>query len=282
MSQCLRCEPNYCALEAGSSDSLGRHPAQNHPRERGSSGVLMETPIADLRALGGRLNNLNEIFRVQGEILAHGEEFVEPLAALLLSEPSGFPEPRVAAAECLGAIGGEKAIAALIQVLDYYDLQPLGPVQRFAEETVRNAAARRLGRFPEPHVIAALLSSLSGARLIGAGEALAKLGEAQTIPYLIECLEDDYKKEKAMEALRRFDRAAIPFLCFVKGVEPPLSRERRCRAADLLGELKAPEAVQALEIGRDDENAEVRIASSVALAKLGIAHHEAICQLLAG
>ena len=67
----------------------------------------MESRDTDLRVLVGRLNNLHEIFRVQGEILTYGEEAVEPLAALLVSEPSGFSEPRVAAAECLGAIGTE-------------------------------------------------------------------------------------------------------------------------------------------------------------------------------
>ncbi|HWP59855.1 MAG TPA: hypothetical protein VNL14_18325 [Candidatus Acidoferrales bacterium] len=124
-----------------------------------------------------RLNNLNEIFRVQGEVLAHGEETVEPLAELLLSPPSTFVEPRVAAAECLGAIGGDKAIDALIRVLHSHDLQSLGPVRRFAEEAVRNATACRLARFPRRRVIGALLCSLRESRLIGAGEALATLGE---------------------------------------------------------------------------------------------------------
>jgi HEAT repeat protein len=147
------------------------------------------------------------------------------LAALLLSEPSTFPEPRVAAAECLGIIGGDKAVDALIRVLDYYELRDLGPVQRFAEETVRNAAARRLARFRQPQVIDALLSSLRQDPLIGAGQALAELGETRAIPYLIECLEDDYKKEKATEALRQFDQATVRYLCdaverprFVEGI----------------------------------------------------------------
>ena len=59
----------------------------------------------EARALVARLNNLNEIFRVRGEILGCGEAAVEPLAELLLSPPSAFSEARVAAAECLGALG---------------------------------------------------------------------------------------------------------------------------------------------------------------------------------
>ena len=83
----------------------------------------IQTPVA-------KLNNLHEIFRGQGEILSCGKEAVEPLATLLLSEPSTFPEPRVAAAECWGVIGRDRAVHALIRVLDYYVLPGLAPVQR--------------------------------------------------------------------------------------------------------------------------------------------------------
>ena len=151
----------------------------------------------EAQALVARLNNLHEIFRVQGEILAYGEETVEPLAELLLSPPSTFSEPRVAAAECLGAIGSDKAVGALIRVLDCHDLETLGPVQRFAEDAVRNVAARRLAQFGSPKVSDSLLLALQSNHLIGAGQALAHLGDTRAIPYLIECLEDDYKKEKA-------------------------------------------------------------------------------------
>ena len=249
----------------------------------------MESRDTDLRVLVGRLNNLHEIFRVQGEILTYGEEAVEPLAALLVSEPSGFSEPRVAAAECLEAIGTETAIGALIRVLDYHDLKELEPVQRFAEENVRNAAARRLARFRQPQVVAALLLSLQRDHLIGAGQALAEMEEAAAIPYLIECLEDDYKKEKANEALRRFGYAAVPQLCnavehprSVYGVEPPLSQERRYRAAELLGQLKAPESVPVLQAATRDHSKQVRIVCSIALAEMGIVTEPLVCQLLGG
>ena len=131
----------------------------------------------EAQALVARLNNLHEIFRVQGEILAYGEETVEPLAELLLSPPSTFSEPRVAAAECLGAIGGDQAVDALIRVLDYHDLETLGPVQRFAEDAVRNVAARRLARFASPKVCDSLLLALQRNHLIGAGQALARTCE---------------------------------------------------------------------------------------------------------
>ena len=243
----------------------------------------------EAQALVARLNNLHDIFRVQGEILAYGQETVEPLAELLLSPPSTFSEPRVAAAECLGAIGGDKAVDALIRVLDYYDLETLGPVQRFAEDAVRNVAARRLAQFGSPKVSDSLLLALQRNHLIGAGQALAHLGDTRAIPYLIECLEDDYKKEKAIVALRQFGQAAVSYLCeaierprFVQGVEPPLSQERRSRAAELLGHLKAREALPALEAGLHDESESVRIACSVALAGLGMITEDGLAQLIAG
>jgi HEAT repeat protein len=240
-------------------------------------------------ALVARLNNLQEIFRAQGEILAYGEAAVEPLAKLLLSAPSAFSEARAAAAECLAALGGDEAVDALIRVLDYYDLDTLGPVQRFAEETVRNVAARRLYRFPSPKVHDALLLALQNNHLIGAGQALAQLGDTRAISYLIECLEDDYKKEKATVALRQFGQAAVSYLCeavghprWVGGVEPPGSQERRSRAAELLGQLKPREALPWLNGGLRDESESVRIACSVALAGLGITTEESLAQLIAG
>lgn len=243
----------------------------------------------EARALVARLNNLNEIFRAQGEIFAYGEETVEPLAELLLSPPSTFPEPRVAAAECLGTIGGDKAVGALIRVLDCHDVESLGPVQRFAEDTVRNVAARRLARCTSPNVRDSLLLALQNNHLIGAGQALAHLGDTRAIPSLIECLEDDYKKEKATVALRQFGQSAVSYLCeavghprWVEDVEPPLSQERRSRAAELLGQLKAREALPALSAGLLDESEAVRIACSVALAGLGFLSEPSLAQLIAG
>jgi HEAT repeat protein len=250
----------------------------------------METATTDIWALVARLNNLHEIFRVQGEILVHGQAAVEPLVALLLSPPSTFPQPRVAAAECLGAIGSETAIDALIRVLDYNNLQALGPVQRLAEETVRNAAARQLGKFPFPHVIDALLAALKRDHLIEAGVTLAQLGEKQAIPALLECLEDDVKKEKATDALRCFGAMVVPSLedalrhpRLVEGVEPPLSEERRTRAALLLGDLGAREVIPTLRERLRDDSHKVRLECALALVVLlGKEAQEAVPLLIEG
>lgn len=250
----------------------------------------METANPAVWALVARLHNLHEIFRIQGELLLYGEDAVEPLAELLLSPPSTFPQPRAAAAECLGIIGSERAIDALIHVLDHNNLQTIGPVQRLAEETIRNAAARQLGRFSLPRVVDALLASLQQDHLIGAGVALAQLGEVRAIPSLLECLEDDVKKEKATEALRRFGHVVIPALQdalsqprLVEGLEPPLSEERRARAAELLGALGAGAAIPALHDGLWDDSSRVRLECALALvALLGTEAQEAVSSLIVG
>jgi HEAT repeat protein len=250
----------------------------------------METVKPDVWALVARLQNLHEIFRAQGEILCHGEEAVEPLAAMLLSSPSTFPQPRVAAAECLGVIGDARAIDALIRVLDHYDLQSLGPVQRLAEETVRNAAAQQLGRFPLSQVIGALCTALTRDHLIEAGVALARLGVAQAIPPLLECLEDDVKKEKATTALLQFGSTALPFLLsavrqprFVDGVEPPVSQERRARVAALLSELGDRDALPVLRERLQDESLAVCVECALALVALeGVETQETVSLLLIG
>lgn len=72
LSQRLRCQPNHRAVEAGSSDAVRHHPAQQHPRERRSEGVLVETPISELPALVGGLNNLQEIFCIQSKVSRTG------------------------------------------------------------------------------------------------------------------------------------------------------------------------------------------------------------------
>ena len=92
-----------------------------------------------------------------------------------------------------------------------------------------------------------------------------------------------------MEALRQFAQAAVPYLCealerrrFVEGVEPPGSEQRRSRAAELLGQLKAREALSVLQAGVHDESEPVRVASSIALAEMGIATEAVLCQLITG
>jgi MFS family permease/HEAT repeat protein len=230
---------------------------------------------SDLSSLVARLNSLGEIFRVQGEILAAGRATVPALALFLEGPPSVFPQPRVAAAECLGILGGEAALAALLAAVAREHRSIGDPVTAAAEECVRNTAARQLARFHGPRVVPALLAALSADHLIGAGESLAARGETAAIPHLVECLEDDAKRTLALEALRRFGVAVIPELTRallsahqVFGTETPSSVIRRAAAAELLGELHAAAALPALRAAVAEARERVSIAAAVALAEI--------------
>lgn len=241
--------------------------------------------VDEAARLVARLDNLGEIFRVQGEILAFGRKTVPPLAALLGGPPSVFPQPRVAAAECLGALGGEDALAALLAEVQRDHRAIEDPATAMAEECVRNAAARQLRRFDDSRVTPVLLSALAEHHLIGAGETLAELGVNEAIPHLIECLEDDAKRGIAVEALRRFGGIAVPGLtralrsaCDNAGGEPPGSVIRRTHAAQLLGELGAAAATSALVDALGDPQPAVRIRAALALTE--IAPRDACAEML--
>lgn len=255
-------------------------PYEDEPGGRNGAGSHLNTgePTSaahDSWQLVLRLNNLGEIFRVQGEILAAGRATIPALSALLAGPPSVFPQPRVAAAECLGCLGGEDALIALLAALARDHRAISDPVRAFAEESVRNAAARQLARFDDPRIVPTLLAALSRDHLIGAGETLAARGAAAAIPYLVECLEDDAKRNLAMEALRRFGLGTIPALtlalvtrCRVLEEETPSSIIRRACAAELLGELHDSLALPALHAAVADPQERVSIAAALALAEI--------------
>jgi MFS family permease/HEAT repeat protein len=236
-------------------------------------------PYADLV---GRLAHLGNIFRTQGEILAAGRGAVPALAAFLAGAPSVLPQPRVAAAECLGALGGEAALAALLTVVERSHRSIRDPVVALAEESVRNAAARQLAHFDDPRIVPTLQTALSDDHLIGAGESLAVLGATAAIPHLVECLEDDAKRKLALEALRRFGADAVPELSRalvtahqVEGTETPSSIIRRTCAAELLGDLRAHAAQPALREAAADIQEQVSTAAALALAEIAPAETDA-------
>jgi len=226
----------------------------------------------DPRILVAQLEDPGALFRVQGEILARGRETVPALAAFLLGRPTVLFEARAAAAECLGVLGGAEAEEALVAVLTRHDLRQLTPAVRMAEQAVRNAAARALGRAGARQAVPALLAALGEQRLVGAGAALATLGEARAIPGLIDLLEEPTHGEAA-DLLANFGAAAVPALAAALGDprpggewEAPGSVQRRALAAEILGRVGGAEAAGALRGHLDDACARVRTACALALA----------------
>jgi len=238
-------------------------------------------------------NNLGSNMSALLEVIKCGKIAVKPLIGLLLSPPSIFSEPRCLAAEALGIIGGEEAVEGLIQALDLCDLDLLEPQIRFAEETVRNQAARQLGILGDEKAIEPLLKCLRENRLRGAAEALAGFREKRAIPYIIEMLEDDYAREAASNALLKFDKEAVLPLIETLTMrnhtrfkhETISSVKRRAEAARLLGEIGDPRAIQPLLKMLEDEKREVRLSAALSLLEIETKKDEitkSIPELIAG
>ncbi len=94
--------------------------------------------------------------------LALGWDAVDPLGEFLLGPPAPHPQPRMLAAEALGAIGGSRAARILATTLTAIDLASLPPSYRLSGDAVRNRAARELGR------------------------------DTRAVASLVECLDDDF------------------------------------------------------------------------------------------
>jgi HEAT repeat protein len=242
---------------------------------------------SEIRALVGRLGNVHEIFFVQGNILAVGPATVPALCDFLLSAPpSVCPEPRVAAVECLGAFGTEPARAALTRLLEHDDAV-FDPAVKLAEERVRGAAARALGRLRETRAVAPLLRALERERLVAAGEALVEMNEALALPGLIACLEEP-GKGPAIDAILRFGNRAVSLLVaalraprLVEGREPSTSTERRACCAEMLGRLHAREALDPLVAVLDDPSSAVRTEAALAVAAIAVEPPQQLAERLA-
>jgi HEAT repeat protein len=208
-------------------------------------------------------------------LIAIGEPAVDALARFLLGPPSPHPQPRMLAAEALGAIGGAKASRALAEVLRQASPGPHSPVLALSEEAVRNCASRQLGHLGDPASVEPLLEALRRYHLIGAGEALVRFREPRAIPLLVECLSDAFSRERVAAVLLEFGREAVGALVTALrtmelkgGAEPPRSVERRAACARLLGEIKDPRGEPVLGESLEDPAPEVRRSAAIALARV--------------
>jgi HEAT repeat protein len=206
-------------------------------------------------------------------LIAIGEPAVGALARFLLGPPSPHPQPRMLAAEALGAIGGAKASRALAEALGRASPGAQSTVLALSEEAVRNCAARQLGYLGDAASVEPLLEALRRSHLIGAGEALVGFRETRAIPLLVECLGDAFSRERVAALLLEFGREAVGALVAAlhtielkEGAEPPRSVERRAACARLLGEIKDPRGEPVLGESLEDPAPEVRRSAAIALA----------------
>ncbi len=183
----------------------------------------------------------------------------EALSALLAALRSPIAEVRLRASEVIGLIGDPSILPLLKQL-----------AQDHAAD-VRIAGVMALAHFPQavPFLSDLLLDDAALEVRQAAARALARLRDPSSLPTLIEALQDNrwwYEREKEIEdllnAILAFGAQAVPFLLQI--VEHPERAVRRF-AVILLGKLKDPRALPALEIALYDLHFEVGEAAAQAL-----------------
>jgi hypothetical protein len=117
-------------------------------------------------------------------------------------EPSGIYQPRCHAVSALAALKAEDALLEFLEAAP--DTAISDPVQRTGEDAVINAAARALIDRRDDRVFAALMSIAKCRRLAGVIEALGEMRRAESIPYLVAGLAEDFTRREAEAALRKY------------------------------------------------------------------------------
>jgi HEAT repeat protein len=211
-----------------------------------------------------------------GEILRLGLEALGPLRHYLEGAPQSVPDARRLAASLLGQIGGPEAVEGLRRVMLWDYSAGLDPVLAFSESIVRNEAARQLANLEGERAVQDLLGAFQRHHLPAAAEALGHFHAAAAIPALVTALENDLVVGTAVEVIRTFGAEAEPLLEAAvrerhdgpSGEESRISRQRRLRAALLLGEMGGLQSLACLQEGLRDPHPALRAAAAWALHRI--------------
>ncbi|MBV6395136.1 MAG: hypothetical protein HFACDABA_00707 [Anaerolineales bacterium] len=172
---------------------------------------------------------------------------------------------RARAASALAKIGDPQAVPALIELLG--DKEP----------TVRQAAALAVGTFKDPRCLIRLSDVLLEDPQLevrqAAAQGLAQSRLAQSVPYLLDAMDDSfwwYGREGAakplLDAILSFGAEAVLPLCeYLRHTEGNVRRQ----AAILLGQIGDVRAIEPLGMALYDVHIEVGEAAAQALAGYG-------------
>jgi HEAT repeat protein len=262
-----------------------------------SEGPGLRTPRIDGRRqqatagaatrLVARLQNLHSGARALPLIVSLGDAAVPALESFLRGPSQAIYHPRARAADALGAIASESAIAALIRALRDCIAREPEPLCREAEGVIVSRIAERLSRHRSAVVVEALLDALRARPYPTCARALGEMGDSRAIPLLIECLHEDAARDAATAALLRFNGAAVVRLRAVlamprviSGIEPPTWIDGRAAAATLLATLgDSRSLIRAL----DDQQRSVRLAAAIGLVgRVGAVSERALDVVLQG
>lgn len=175
------------------------------------------------------------------ELAACGPSAVPPLREFLLSgRIASVPQPRMWAADALALLGARGVLIEYLQAPSRAE----DPQFQFAEDAVRNTAARRLSAWRDNETFEALLDLSRKRNLPGVIETLAGFERAEAIPCLDRALEDDVCRRAAEDGFRKLGPAARSAL-LLSAVTPlpdaqeetPSSLSRRRCVLGLLAEI---------------------------------------------
>lgn len=187
------------------------------------------------------------------------------IPALLEALQGEYFTVRSRAVLALGSIGDPKAIPALL------------PALKDRETEVRIAACLALGNFKEPSTFDDITNVLLDDPIIevrqAAARALGNTGHPKAIPFLMEALRDSYwwyERESAagdlLQAIEKMGAEAVDPL-----IDALTNKEGTVRkfAANLLGKISDPRAIEPLGMAQYDMHHDVGNASAEALARFG-------------
>jgi hypothetical protein len=193
------------------------------------------------------------------DVIACGAPAIPALREMLFKhERSGLFQARCRVVQALAALD---AYDVLIEFLKA-NRTIADPVERVGEDAVINAAALALANVREQRVFELLLRLAQRSALTGVIGAVGAFGRIESVPVLIDALEEDASRHTAEAALRRLGKKAYPaLLCTVDlklpsgGHESESSARRRRNALKLLAEMDRSRAAwrRLRHLMRDDD-----------------------------
>jgi len=217
-----------------------------------------------------------------------------PILRARAADVLGVRRDKSVVPELLDALNGEfytvraRAAIALGRIGDVQAIDPLLNALKDPEDDVRIAACLGLGFFKDPStfddITNVLLDDLKIEVRQAAAKALGNTRHPDALPYLMEALRDPYwwyEREAAagdlLTAIENFGEMAVePLIEALKDKEGAV----RKFAANLLGRLKDPRAIEPLGMALYDMHHDVGDVSAKALLNFGTSSFEILVEAL--
>jgi HEAT repeat protein len=222
----------------------------------------------NVNELISRLKDPDYVVRSQAAA-ALGKLGAPPVDNLIAALKDNEPNFRNGAAEALGEIKDPRAVEPLIDTLEDSNV------------LVRASAAEALGRIKAPRAVAPLIAALkdtSGLVQMTAAEALGEIKDPSAVEPLIAIMKgtNSMVSGRAAEALGKLGAPAVaPLIALLKdtgsssnALSDAIRYNRQMAAANALGEIKDPSAVEPLIVALGDAFFNLRVSAANALGEI--------------